>query len=299
MEKRILLVLLAALTALGCGAALAQSTDVVPPPEAGVRGSGAIPVFDKGIGAFDVNVWRAGGALYGGFRYSEADAAGRRTSFITTRLVTEMTITGNFAVVRAVGTWNGMPADLMIEALDDTPSGDWLHIVAKPQGPLTVILERAGGVVKGDLVVFSAPPPPDLHARGAGTIAVGRSLGRFKFAADRIGDVPEGSIAYAECEPVSTTIRPRVQISVARIDTFEVKDNTAFMAGRGTLNGRPALVKMQVVDNARPDSASLLPDHFRIAAQTLTNATEMPTFFYEAGGPLRSGDVAVWATAPR
>ncbi len=263
---------------------------------------GAIPGVQGAVGMFDINVWSAGGSLYGGFQYKEASPTIRRATFIATKAITEMKIEGNFAVIKAVGTWNGRPANLTIEALDDNPSGDWFHITAQPLGPATIIFDRSGGVIKGDIVVFSQPPPPNMFAKGAGMIAVkNATYGKFQFSASSIRGMIDGGLMYAEISPLlaptPTVIQPLVRIQMPKVEKLAVDAHTAVFAGRGTFNGRPAVIEVRVVDNSMLASPIPVPDEFFIHAQTVPGNTEMPTIVYEAGGPLKIGDIVV-GTAP-
>jgi len=279
-----------------CFAQTSPPSSILPAPEAGVRGTGAIPAY-RGVGTFDVNVWRAGSTLYGGFRYTETTTDSRRTVNIVSKSITDMVIQGNYATVRAIGTWDNMPATLIIETLDDNPSGDWFRIVAIPQGPMTVIFQRSGGVIKGDLTVYAIPvKPPDLYAKGDGMIALSNTCyGRFQFGASRIKGVTDGSLTYSEITPVfaSTAIRPVAHIILPKVEKLDVQGNTAVFAGKGTFNGRPALIEVRVTDNRTDGSLVAIPDQFSIRAVPATPTSIGPMVYYEAGGPLRAGDLVV------
>lgn len=138
--------LVSASALLAASTALAQ-TSPNPVPDAGVRGSGAIPPpYGGALGVFDVNAARSGDVLFGGFRYQELRPDGTRGQVIYSQAVTGLRVLGNTATVDAVGYWNNMLCDLTIEALDDL-SGDWFHITARPRGPLTIIYDQAGGLI--------------------------------------------------------------------------------------------------------------------------------------------------------
>ena len=102
---------------------------------------------------------------------------------------------------------------------------------------------------------------------------------------------------YAEISPLLaptlTVIRPTVRISMPKVEKLAMNGNTAMFAGRGTLNARPALIEVRVVDNSMLASPIPVPDEFFIRAQTLVVNTDMPTVVYEAGGPLKAGDIVV------
>lgn len=146
---------------------------------------------------FDVSAARSGDVLFGGFRYQELRPDGTRGQVIYSQAVTGLRVLGNTATVDAVGYWNNMLCDLTIEALDDL-SDDWSHITARPRGPLTIIYDQAGGLIKGDLQVFSAPRAPDIRTSGSGMIgASSTTVGRFAFRAEKTSGAVRGTISGA------------------------------------------------------------------------------------------------------
>ncbi|MDI6828551.1 MAG: hypothetical protein QME62_08725 [Armatimonadota bacterium] len=269
---------------------------ITPTPEAGVKGAGAILVHQTNYGVFDINVARSGNVLFGGFKYQELSSnSGARSCIIYSRAVTGLRIEGNHAWIYAIGWWNGMESNLMVEVIDDLNS-DWFHIVARPaNSPIPIIYDEAGGVIKGDIVVYSAPSVPDLFTKGQGTIAVGKNTGKFTFEASRINGVIKGSLYYVEYNPLipSVTIRPPIRIYLPAVERLQVIENTAIMVGKGTLNGKPALIEVKAVDNVAPDNPGIPSrDEFYIRAMPLQNDS-LSKIAYEAGGPLTSGDIVV------
>jgi len=273
---------------------------IAPVPDAGVRGSGAIQVHETNLGVFEINVARSGSILFGGFKYKEMSPdAATRGAIIYSQAITALKIEGNHAWINAVGYWNGMWSDLMVECIDDL-NDDWFHIVARPRSPLTIIYDEAGGVIKGDIVVYSTSPPADCFAKGEGTIAVLKNIGKFSFRAEKVGGVVKGSVYYVEHNPMimAPTIRPRVRIYLPAIERFQVVENRAIMTGRGTLNGRPAKIEVKAVDNVRPGSpGTALRDEFYIKATPL-DTDALSNLSYQAGGPLTSGDIVVVVRVP-
>lgn len=266
-----------------------------PVAEQGVRGTGVIKVVDTNIGQLDINVAKSGNDLFGGFRYAEMSPTGERLHIIYSQRITKLVIDGNYATVEAVGYWNRMWCDLVVEVEDKNP--DWIRVVARPKGPITIdiIYWEEGDLVKGDIVVFGAPPVPAAATKGDGAIQVGQdNVGRFSFQAERRGELVKGVIHYAEHRPVTTpTTRPLVRIYVPEVLEFVTPDSkTAILSGRGTLNGRPAWVTVKAVDNRPPDSWLPVQDEFYIWARPLTDSVfAWPA--YHAGGPLIFGDIVV------
>jgi len=83
-----------------------------------------------------------------------------------------------------------MLSDLTVEVVDDKVNGDAFHIVARPRGPITILIiyDQGGPLVRGDIVVFGPALQPDAWAKGYGAIAVGdANLGRFDFRSVRFG----------------------------------------------------------------------------------------------------------------
>lgn len=292
--RRVLYILLpAVLLASLCGASLAQIAPV-PLPEAGVRGSGAIPLRTNAtLGAFDINVAKSGDVLLGGFRYQEVGLASSiRGNVILSKTITSLTVSGNTATILADGYWNNMPATIKIEVLDDNPSGDWFHITAVPKGPLTIIYDQAGGVIKGDIVVYGGAS--NSFANGYGTIAVSNTnIGKFKFEATSVGGIVRGSLNYAEYSPIASTAftRPPISIFLPAVQYLRVEGNTAVFGGVGKLNGRLAKIEVRAIDNSMLMGPIARPDEFYIKAQT-DATTEIADISYEAGGPVK-GEITV------
>ncbi|MCL6518512.1 MAG: hypothetical protein K6T99_01650 [Armatimonadetes bacterium] len=294
LRRTALVVIAAALMAVVFSPHLTAQT--TPVPEASVKGTGAILVDQTTYGVFDINVARSGNVLFGGFKYQELPSnPSIRPCVIYSRSVTGLRIEGNHAWIHAVGWWNGMAANLMVEVIDDL-NQDWFHIVAKPlNSPLPIIYDKAGGVIKGDIVVYSAPPTPNLSAKGQGTIAVGKNTGKFTFEASKINGVVKGSLYYVEYNPLvqAVSIRPPVKIYLPAVEHLQISENVAVMVGKGTFNGRPALIEVKAIDNAAPDDPSTsLRDEFYIRAIPLVSDS-LSKIAYSAGGPLTSGDIAV------
>lgn len=296
--RRMLFILLAAvlLTTVTVSLSFAQSA-ILPRPEAGVRGTGAIalPNHGKNVGLFNINVAKYGTVLVGGFRYVEVGpTSSAPVCVIFSRMITGLTFNGNnYAKVTAVGYWNGMLSDITVMALDDNPSGDNFHITAKPRSPLTIIYDEGGGLIKGDLVVYNNAPTG--AAKGAGTIQVNKNIGKFAFTARNTLTGPTGNVYYVEFSPTATSVvvRPPVVIYLAAIGSLDVTGFTATIKGRGTFNGMPAAIVVTAVDNSMLMGPMAKPDWFSIKAVTLPGPTLMPTYQYSAEGPLTTGDIVV------
>lgn len=298
--RRFAFVVVAAVTlaAISGSLALAQS---------GVRGTGAIHVGNTNVGTLRINVAKVGQVLNGSFSYTEVcptNPSTRPVANIYSTRLTSIEVRGNFATVTAVGFWNGMLSELLVEALDDNPSGDWYHIRAIPiNSPLPVRYEAAGGVFRGDLVVFSAPPTAG-RAFGEGTISfsANTNVGRFQFKAQvSPSGVVQGSIYYAEYNPIAAVVtRPKVTIYVPAVQTlFFPGTKVAVLKGKGTLNGRPAEVELRATDNRKPtDPASTLPDILYIKAVAPAIGSTVSEAVYEASGPVRTGDIVVEPVIP-
>ncbi|MBI2843281.1 MAG: hypothetical protein HYX78_07750 [Armatimonadetes bacterium] len=286
------LILAAALVVLGSVAASAQ-VDILP-PDAGVHGSGAIALHNdstisRTVGLFDIKVAQYGDALHGGFRFAEVTADGVRQHTVASKDLKSLKfLARNHAVITAVGYLDSWHAEITLEVLDDV-AGDWLHIVAKPiNSPLDFIYERAGGVIKGDIVVFHRAEVT-AYAKGEGVIAVGRNLGRFAFHAESSSAGVNGKIYYAEYSPWISSMMPwpRVRIEVPHVAVLTVEGNKAVLAGHGAINGHPAKVTVIAVDNSMVLTPLPVPDEFTIHAITESGRE------YKASGPLRHGDIVV------
>lgn len=264
-------------------------------PTAYVKGSGAIKVGDTNLGMFEVNVVKSGPTVSGGLKFTEvAPNSTKPVAVIVSRVIKGLCVQGNFATITAEGWWNGSPAEILVECLDDNPSGDWFHIRAKPiKSMLPVIYDAAGSLVKGDIVVFSKPCVVG-YAKGCGAIRTPNAgVGRFWFSAELTTAGVRGWVNYVDFNPMAAavTARPYAVIYVPRIEKMELLDNVAVMKGKGTLNGQPAMVEVRAVDNGFPVGSAIKPDEFYITAVPLN--TDASDAGYQAGGPLISGDIVV------
>ncbi len=295
MCRRSLSVLLCAvvLVALSLSVCVAQITSY-PSPDSGVKGSGAIRFgVDGKIGAFDINVARAGNLLLGGFKFSEISPTSvSRGNVIYSRTIESLEVRGNFATVKAVGYWNNMLCNIQVEALDDNPCGDWFRIVARPFF-LDIIYEAAGGVIRGDIVVFSNPVP-DCFAKGIGAIAASSGVGRFDFNAVKTGGVVKGRLFYSEYLFTANSIRPRVSIYLPAVAELRVSGLVGTFSGIGRLNGVPARIEVRVVDWSPTYRRA---DEFYIKAMPLA-VDVLSAAGYQAGGPLVAGELTVGTSSP-
>ncbi len=267
-----------------------------PAPETGVKGWGAIPVrSNTTIGTFDINVARSGNVLYGGFRYSEMSSSATNAGHVIySKVIKELIVTGNTATIKAEGYWNRMPANITIEVLDDNPSGDWVHITAVPQGPLTIIYQAAGGLIKGDITVYG-PPVQECYAKGFGFIqpSIAGNAGKFRFESVRVGNAVKGYAYYNEYSTILSAIqKPPVSIYLPAVEYLDVKGNVAVLGGVGKFNGRPAKIEIRAVDHSMLDVWPPIPDEFYIKAVPVA-ADAISQITFEAGGPVTRGDVAV------
>lgn len=264
--------------------------------QAGVKGSGAIAAGQNSVGTFEVSVAQDGDVLFGGFKYAEYSTIGtsaRPAHMIYSQTLTSLVAVGNYARVQAVGFWNGMLSDLTIEARDNATGTDWFHVTARPRSPLDIIYDKEGYLIKGDLVVVGSTPAPG-YATGAGAIRVGLNTGVFQFEAQTVNSGVNGYAYYSEASQSITPIsRQPVRIYLPRVQKLVIVDNTAVLSGRGTLNGRPAMVEIKAVDNYTP--GPIMPqvraDEFYISARFLY--TDSAAAGYSAGGPLIKGDIEV------
>lgn len=265
--------------------------------DAGVKGAGAIAATPISVGTFDVNVARTGNVVSGGFKYveySNNQVNSRPVNVVYSQTLVSLQVVGNFATVQAIGYWNGMLSDLTLQARDNgSAARDWFHIVARPRNLLTVILDRSGDLIKGDLVVVGSTPAPGYTA-GEGAIQVGNNIGAFQFKAQNANTGATGYAYYWEIAANSSSVaRQPVRVYLPRVEQLTIVDKTAVFGGRGTLNGRPALIEIKAVDNFTP--GPIMPpvkaDEFYVTARPLF--TDSAAAGYSAGGPLIKGDVKV------
>ena len=314
MAKRISrIAVVLALAGLAC-AAVAQIMPPVPvPPDAYVRGNGAIHVYDPSgwstlpnLGVFGINVVRCGSTLYGGFNYAEINPKGVRIAVIVSKEVTSMVITGRHARIEAKGYFNRTEACLILE-VDDLAPGmlpvlDRLRIVANGCMLDVNYYDKQGSVVKGDIVVWQKPAGV-AFAKGNGAIEVPNSagtipnIGTFCFKGELTSAGPLGMICYTEYNPatMSPVNRPVARIYVPKLTAMGVQGNEAKLGGPGTFNGKPAFVTVYCVDNAYvkcPDDVKcIVPDFFAITAE-ISNS-EMLSPAYHAEGKVVKGDIVV------
>jgi len=318
--KRAAFILAVALLLAAAAASLSLAQVTVDPIE-GVRGFGAIKTSNTNIGQLDINVARTSTGLIGGFRFLEFTPTGARPqNVVISKTIIDLEIRptnatdppepsdlpGMYAKVIADGLWNNMPSDLLVEVRDMGPGVDWIHVVARPRGMLPVIYERAGWLFRGDIVVYRNVPSPDGYTKGEGTIEVPNpagtvpNIGKFRFAAEKILGAVKGSLYYVEYTPYMTTIpviRPGVRIYLPQVKTLEIQGNQAIFSGPGTLNGRPAQIDVRVVDNSMLMTPIPVPDEFYIKAVSPVAST-IVSGVYEAGGPLKTGDIVVGTIVP-
>lgn len=260
-----------------------------PSPDAGVKGMGAIRFgADSRVGLFDINVAKAGNLLLGGFKFSEISSTATRGNVIYSRTIESLEVRGNFATVTATGYWNNMLCRITVEALDDNPSGDWFHIVARPFF-LTVIYDASGGVFKGDITVFSKPTP-DYFAKGVGAIGVTAGVGKFDFGVVKVNGVPSGRLFYEEYLMTASPIaRPQVSIYLPVPADLTVIGLVGTFSGIGRMNGVPAKIEVRVIDWSPTYRRA---DEFYIKA-TILGVDSFAAAGYQAGGPLVSGELTV------
>ena len=312
MTKRISWIALAvlALVTLTYVAATAQIAPI-PQPDAYVRGSGAINVPNSStlpnLGLFNINVWREGNKLYGGFNYTEVTPSGARVVAIVSKELLALSIVGNTATIEAKGvlTKSGSTREcyLTLTVLDDL-NMDNLHIRAHG-GMLPVIYYDAqGGVIKGDIVVWQKPWGFG-YASGYGEIKVPSpdstrpNIGCFRFKGECSSAGVMGMITYSEIVPAITTAisKPVVRIDVPKLSRMLVSGNKAVLEGPGMLNGKPVFVTVVAVDNEKTPvdcpagTDCKLPDWFSIKAVAQNTDAVKPAYYAE--GPLARGDIKV------
>ena len=224
-----------------------------------------------------------------------------RKNYLYARQITSLIVTGNTAIVRAAGYFNGQPANLTFEGLDDNPSGDWVRITATPQGMLPYTWSVAGGVANGDITIWSAPAP-QLYAKGEGVIAIQYSRmsiapreGYFSFfvepsKTDSIFPY-NGTLTFTDAciRPVTYADRIPVRIYVPRIESASFSGTTVTMRGKGTYNGKPCVVEAAADDYSKLMTLLPMPDKFAI--KVFMSNMDVPV--YQANGPLIKGDIFV------
>ncbi len=274
-------------------AGLAQ-VSILPSPEAFVKGYGAIRIASDGkIGTFDLSVIKIGSQVSGFIKFTEGNTNATRTQIIFSSKIESLEIRGNFATIKAKGFWNRMPSDITVEVLDDNPSGDWFHIIAKPIGSLPVIYDVAGGVVKGDIVVYSRPEN-DCYAKGWGSISLNLGIAKFEFEATRLGGTTQGKLNYTEYSLITSVAKPKIVIDLPKVTELWVDGLEGSFSGIGTLNGIPAKIYVRVIDWS---PTYRRPDEFYIKATPLVSSI-FPAGGYKSGGPLSSGEISVGIIKP-
>lgn len=306
---RVLLFAAVVLAAFGVNALAQEGTgEAWPTPDAYVRGWGAITIpFPEAVirkpnlGFFGINVNQFRDQVYGGFHYREVTPEGKVVAWMYSRIVQKLEVRGNTATILAEGVVNGQRAIISIEALDDL-AGDWMRISASGYFLDVVLYNAAGGVSQGNIQIWKRPPPGSLTF-GHGAVALpenrimaGNTLGVFKFDVRNFPSGPVGGLSYTE----AAMNRPGVRIFVPQFAVLEVKGNKATMAGNGTINGRPAKVHVEVVDNMDPQSRvptliPPVPDEFALRADYLISPQlDMPQPApYYVKRPLVKGDIVV------
>ncbi|MEJ5298291.1 MAG: hypothetical protein WHZ52_09680 [Armatimonadota bacterium] len=301
------ILLLVAVAAFSLPAAAQDTGDYAQLPDAYVRGFGSYPVPADNASTiakpdtvfFHINVTDFRGLLYGGMNYRRVTPDGKLKSYMFSTRIEALEIKGNFATIRAQAVYNGKPACMFVEVLDDTPSGDWAHFQANGC-MLTVIYEdTAGGLNSGDIKVWTKPAPRAV-AMGAGAIALPgpvvdkQRLGVFQFKAETTPAGPAGSLHYTDSPYNAASFGNN--IFVPRWEKFGAVANRAEMAGRGYWNGRPAMVVVKVEDNVDPRARYLVappPDFFEVQAKLLNADPRLGAPEYVAGGPVIRGDIIV------
>ena len=283
---------------------MAQTTDVVP--DAYVRGTGVVQFTNTNYAEFNVNVSQVGPAFFGGFKWAEyanlsATTAGAvvRPIVVVSKQVTGMQfLASNHVVVTAVGYYMDRPANLTFEALDDL-NMDWVKITADtivPPGSTipSIHYERAGGVSKGNIVIYRKPVGAYI-AMGNGSIPIKQDIGvfSFRFISDSSAAGGSGCLYYQEFNPMvmSPMIRPIARIQLTKVTLMKVNGNKAYIEGTGLLNNLPAKITVTAQDNVKPPSPLTIFDYFAITA-----VPTVPTFVaadYSAGGPVTRGDIIV------
>lgn len=309
-----------ALSALVCLSVSAQG--VVRPviaPDAFVRATGVAALADNIVpenpikaAMFRIDVVRDPSSalpLRGGFQIRElsvtAATSVQRTVMIVSRRVTGMSIEGNTATIRAEGTFNGRPACLTLEVLDDT-AGDWIRVRADGCMLDVIYYDKAGGVKQGDIRVWQRPIVAGF-TKGVGSINVVRpgqtapNVGNFEFVAENTSAGPRGRLLFREINPRALTPvdRPLVAIELTSLQELAIIRNRAVFHGEGTMVDATGIRRVNVsavaVDN-RPagpiiNDGVIVPDSFAISVNDPLMPSLVPLYF--ASGPLTRGDIVV------
>lgn len=306
------------LSAACSAASLAQSSAILPrlEPDATVRGYGVvnIAVPDASLvplqAIFRLDVVVAGNESRGGFVWTELRANGARNATVVTRRILSTTFpASNHAVIEAEGFLNGKPAKITVEALDDLDM-DWIHVHAESSAADTPPYDRAGGVAKGQIIIWHRPVVSDA-AKGAGSIKIERpgvtpavvlpqNIGNFQFSAANTSAGAIGMLSYQEINPMilGPINRPRVVVNVPKIKSLEITGNLAVIQGPGLLNGKPVWVRATARDTHKPippgsEMPEGPPDRFSITCTDPNVDSLLPA--YHAEGNLFRGDIVVVA----
>lgn len=290
---------------------LSAQADRQPVPDAYVRGFGAIAfnadatsTAKPTMGVFSISVNRFGNDLLGWISYYEVLPTGRPGARIVANELKKLDVQGNMATIDAVGRFNNQIAHIRVEVLDDNPSGDWLRITAHG-GMLPVqYYDAAGGVVRGDIVVWTRPEPVPF-ARGSGAIQVMNQttltnlVGNFQFNVAQWPAGAEGYLTYHQFNPNRIWDSSGVRILMKEADKLEVDGNIAVFQGQGEMNGKPVRIVTKVADNVRPPvmPSPAAADYLMIEAWGPASTNMGPLF--KAEGPVVRGDLLVGFFYPR
>lgn len=301
LGRSALAVLLLPLLAVG----LSAQTDRQPVPDAYVRGFGAIAfsadptsTAKPTMGVFSISVNRFGNDLLGWISYYEILPTGKPGARIVANELKKLDIQGNMATIDALGRFNNQIAHIRVEVLDDNPSGDWLRITAHG-GMLPVqYYDAAGGVVQGDIIVWTRPDPVPF-TRGSGAIQVMNQnmptnlVGNFQFNVVQWPAGAEGFLAYHQFNPSRIWDANAVRITMPEAVKLEVQGSVAVFHGKGDLNGKPVRIVARVADNVRPPvmPSPAAADYMMIEAWAPVAAATGPVF--RAEGPVIRGDLLV------
>lgn len=291
---------------------LSAQNDRHPVPDAYVRGFGAIAFSadDTGTakpttGVFSINVNRLGEKLLGWISYYEVSPSGKPGARIVANEMSELDIQGNMATIDAVGRFNNQVAHIRVEVLDDNPSGDWMRITAHGSMLPVEYYVAAGGVVRGDIAVWTKPEAVPF-TRGSGAIMVRNQttltnlVGNFQYNVAQWPACAEGFLTYHQFNPNRIWDSTGVRILMSEADKLEVDGNTAVFQGKGVLNGKPVRIATKVGDNVKPPvrPSPNGADYLSIEAWGPASTADTGPVF-KAEGPVVRGDLLVGFFYPR